>query len=196
MTGSADHSPLASLRFDTVAHVIRARRTSMQVDPARDIDDALLDELFELASWAPCHKRTWPWRFCVMRNDSRLALGDVVASAMERHGDEAHRVQKARSKYARTPVVVVVGSAPGDTPNRTTENRDATAAAMQNLLLAASARGLATYWGSCPKGANDDVAAFCGFERDTTVMSLTYMGWATDEAVAPERPAPVVTRRN
>lgn len=191
MTASGDNS-----RFDVVADVIRSRRTSMQVDPARDVDDTTLDRLFELASWAPCHKRTWPWRFCVIRNDARFELGEVVAAAMERHGDDAHRVQKARTKYARTPVVVVVGSAHGDSANRTAENRDATAAALQNFLLAASSLGLATYWGSCPQGANDDVVAFCGFEPDTTVMSLTYVGWAADEAVAPERPTPFVTRRN
>ena len=168
----------------------------MKVDGSRDVDDTVLDELFELASWAPCHKRTWPWRFCVVRNEARLELGEVVAEAMRRHGDDEHRVNKARTKYARTPVVVVVGSAPGDSPNRTAENRDATAAAIQNFLLAASARGVATYWGSSPKGANDDVAAFCGFEPGTTIMSLTYVGWANDEseAVAPERPASFVTR--
>jgi nitroreductase len=182
-------------RFAVVADVIRSRRTSMQVDPNRDVDDFVLDELFELATWAPCHKRTWPWRFSVVRNQARFDLGEVVAEAMRRHGDDEHRVNKAFTKYARTPVVVVVGSAPGDSPNRTAENRDATAAAIQNFLLAASARGVATYWGSCPKGANDDVAAFCGFEPDTTVMSLTYVGWADDEATAPERPAPFVTRR-
>jgi nitroreductase len=183
-------------RFAVVADVIRSRRTSMQVDGSRDVDDAVLDELFELASWAPCHKRTWPWRFCVVRNQARFELGEVVAEAIRRHGDDENRVNKARTKYARTPVVVVVGSAPGDSPNRTAENRDATAAAIQNLLLAASARGVATYWGSCPKGANDPVAAFCGFEAGTTVMSLTYVGWADngDAAVAPERPAPFVTR--
>lgn len=189
MTASGDNS-----RFDVVADVIRSRRTSMQVDPARDVDDTTLDQLFELASWAPCHKRTWPWRFCVIRNDARFELGAVVAAAMERHGDDAHRVQKARTKYARTPVVVVVGSAPGDSANRTAENRDATAAAIQNFLLAASSLSIATYWGSCPKGANDDVAAFCGFEPDTTVMSLTYVGWANEDAISPERPTPFVTR--
>lgn len=168
----------------------------MKVDPARDVDDTVLDELFELASWAPCHKRTWPWRFCVVRGNSRLELGRSVAEAMRLNGDEAHRIDKARTKYARTPVVVVVGSAPGDSPNRTDENRDATAAALQNFMLGASARGLATYWGSCPKGANDIVAEFCGFEPGTFVMSLTYVGWSIEDVVAPERPTPNVTRRD
>ncbi len=181
--------------FPVIAEVIRTRRTSMQVDPNRDVDDGVLDELFELASWAPCHKRTWPWRFCVVRGEARLDLGAVVSAAIERHGDDAHRVEKARTKYARTPVVVVVGSIMGDSPQRTSENRDATAAAVQNFLLASTARGLATYWGSCPKGANDDVASFCGFEAGTTIMSLTYVGWADDMVSVPERPTPVVTRR-
>ena len=180
--------------FETIAEVIRTRRTSMAVDQSRTVDDAVLDELFELASWAPCHKRTWPWQFAVVRDDARLRLGDVVATAMERHGDDAHRVEKARTKYARTPVVVVVGSAPGDSPTRTAENRDATAAAMQNFLLGASARGVATYWGSCPKGANDDVSEFCGFAPGSTVLSITYVGWATETASAPDRPRPFVTR--
>ncbi|MEY2995258.1 MAG: hypothetical protein RLZZ39_83 [Actinomycetota bacterium] len=182
-------------RFDTVAEVIRARRTSMKVDPNRDVDDAILGELFDLASWAPCHKRTWPWEFCVVRGDARLELGQVVSDAMQRNGDDAQRVEKARTKYARTPVIVVVGSAPGDSPNRTAENRDATAAALQNFMLGASALGVATYWGSCPKGANDDVARFCGFTPGSTVMSLTYVGWASDDVVAPERPTPTVIRR-
>lgn len=190
MNASSDRS-----RFDVVADVIRTRRTSMHVAPDRDVDDSILDELFELAAWAPCHKRTWPWQFCVVRGDARLELGGVVASAMERHGDEPQRIEKARTKYARTPVVVVMASAPGDTGNRTAENRDATAAAVQNFLLAANARGIATYWGSCPQGANDDVAAFCGFESGSTILSLTYVGWAADSAVAPERPSPFVTRR-
>ena len=37
---------------------------------------------------------------------------------------------------------------------RTAENRDAVAAGVQNILLGATALGLASYWGSCPKGAS------------------------------------------
>ena len=182
--------------FEAVARVIASRRTSMLVDTERDVDDDVLDDLFRLAAWAPCHKRTWPWRFCKVRGDSRGRLGSVVATAMERSGDPTPKVDKARTKYLRTPVVLVIGSVVGDTPNRTVENRDATAAAVQNLMLAASARGLATYWGSCPTGASDDVARFAGFDDGTSIVGLFYLGWATSSPEAPERPAPIVTRRD
>lgn len=55
-------------------------------------------------------------------------------------------------------------------------------------MLAATARGIATYWGSCPKGANDAVSDFVGFEPGTHVVGIFYLGWARDTPEAPARP--------
>jgi nitroreductase len=173
---------------DELAALIRSRRTSMIVDRERPVPRELVDELCTLAAWAPNHKRTWPWRFAIAEGEGRARLGEVIADAMEAHGDPPEKVAKARVKYLRTPAVLVVGSAPGDTPDRTAENRDAAAAGVQNLLLAATAHGLASYWGSCPKGANDPVAELCGFEPGTHVTAIIYLGWATEQVATPDRP--------
>jgi nitroreductase len=171
------------------ATLVRQRRTSMQVDRERAIPRELVAELCELAQWAPNHKRTWPWRFAMVEGEGRARLGNVIADAMEAHGDPPEKVAKARGKYLRTPVSLVVGAAAGDSPLRTAENRDAVAAGVQNLLLAACTHGLAGYWGSCPKGANDPVAALCGFEAGTHVMAIIYLGWADGSPMAvPQRP--------
>ena len=184
MTGELHH---------IVANNIRSRRTSMLVDKDRHVPEELIHELCELATWAPNHKRTWPWRFAVITGPAQLRFGDTIAEAMTTFGDEPAKVEKARTKYARTPVVMVFGSAVGDSELRTAENRDATAAAVQNFMLGATSRGLATYWGSCPKGANDPVAQFCGFEPDTTVVCIMYVGWATSTVETPQRPAANIT---
>lgn len=168
-------------------HLIRSRRTSMLVDD-RPVPAELVQQLCELAQWAPNHKRTWPWRFALVDGDGRARLGEVIADAMQAYGDPPEKVAKARGKYLRTPATLVVGSAPGDSVDRTAENRDATAAGIQNLLLAATAHGLATYWGSCPKGANDPVADMCGFEPGTHVAAIIYLGWPTRSPEPPERP--------
>jgi nitroreductase len=89
--------------------------------------------------------------------------------------------------------LIVIGSIAGDSELQTAENRDSAAAAVQNFMLAATSRGLATYWGSCPKGANDPVAKFCGFESDTKVVSIMYLGWATTQVETPQRPAANIT---
>ena len=179
---------------ESLAALIRARRTNMVVDRDRPVPPELVDELCALAQWAPNHKRTWPWRFALCDGDGRTALGHVIAEAMAVHGGPPEKVDKARTKYLRTPASLVVGSAAGDSDLRTAENRDAVAAGVQNLLLAATAHGLATYWGSCPKGANDPVVELCGFEPGTTIIALIYLGWPVDEMAVPERP-PVDLRR-
>lgn len=173
---------------DDFDQLVRSRRTSMLVDRDRAVPHELVAELCELAQWAPNHKRTWPWRFALVEGDGRARLGETIALAMELHGDPPEKVAKARGKYLRTPATLVVGTAPGDSSLRTAENRDAVAAGIQTLLLAATARGLATYWGSCPKGANDVVAELCAFEPDTHVTAIIYLGWATEQVAPPERP--------
>jgi nitroreductase len=179
--------------LDALDAVIRARRTSMLVDPSRDVPHDLVTRLCELATWAPNHKRTWPWRFALIEGEARARLGNAIADAMQLQGDPPEKVTKARGKYLRTPSTLVVGTSVGDSSLRTAENRDAVAAGIQNLLLAATAAGLATYWGSCPKGANDVVAELAGWNAGTHVTALIYLGWATTEVAAPERPAPVLT---
>lgn len=182
------------MTFDELSALIRERRTSMLVDKTRPVPRDLVERLCELAQWAPNHKRTWPWRFAMAEGDGRARLGNAIADAMDAHGDAPEKVAKARTKYLRTPTVLVVGSTVGDTDQRTAENRDAVAAGVQNILLAAASLGLATYWGSCPKGANDAVARLSGFEHDTFVSAIIYVGWATESVAAPPRP-PVVLGR-
>ena len=175
--------------LNDLAALIRGRRTNMQVDRERPVPHDLVAELCDLAQWAPNHKRTWPWRFAMFEGDARARLGDVIADAMAAAGDPEQKVAKTRTKYLRSPATLVLGAASGDSPLRTAENRDAGAAGMQNVLLAATAAGLATYWGSCAKGANDAVAELCGFEPGTFVVGLVYLGWPIDTAEVPVRPA-------
>jgi nitroreductase len=181
-----------SVQNSDLAALVRRRRTSMLVDKEREVPHEMIRDLCELAQWAPNHKRTWPWRFAIADGPARARLGESIADAMEERGDPPEKVAKARTKYLRTPVTLVVGSAPGDSPLRTAENRDAVAAGIQILLLAATEQGLATYWGSCPKGANDVVDELCGFEPGTHISALIYLGWATTTVESPGRPAPDV----
>lgn len=168
--------------------LVRARRTSMLVERERLVAVELVEHLCTLAQWAPNHKRTWPWRFAYVMGDGRSKLGKAVADAMHANGDPTEKVAKARTKYLRAPGTLVVGAVHGDSPLRTAENRDAVAAGIQNILLGATASGLATYWGSCPKGANEAVAELCGFEAATTVLGLIYLGWPIGAVEMPERP--------
>jgi nitroreductase len=177
------------MQLDELSSLIASRRTHMLVDRTRPVPRELVMQLCELAQWAPNHKRTWPWRFALVTGEGRARLGDAIADQMECSGAAPEKVAKARGKYLRTPATLVVGSIVGDSLMRTAENRDAVAAGIQNLMLGATAAGLATYWGSCPDDCHTSVAELCGFEPDTFIATLMYLGYAEGSVEPPLRPA-------
>ena len=179
--------------LDSFAALALARRTSLLVDRERAVPDELTDRLCQLATFAPNHKKTWPWRFAVVTGEGRRTLGETAADAMRAAGvDDDAKLDKTRSKYLRAPTIVVVGTAPNPDPHRHREDRDAVAAGVQTLLLGATAAGLSSFWSSCPFGANDAVAAFSGFEPGTDISALVYLGWPVDEVPVPSRDAPKI----
>lgn len=178
-----------AISFDDLSDLIHSRRTSMIVDPTREVPVRLVERLCELAQWAPNHKRTWPWRFALITGDARLRLGEAFAADMnDRDFDDEGKRAKTLKKYTRTPAIVVFGAAADDNPTRHDENRDAVAAGIQNVLLGATVLGLATYWGTAPLIDSPRVLALCGFEPDVRIINVMYLGWALGAPAAPQRP--------
>lgn len=180
--------------LDTFAELVRSRRTSMVVDPDRPVPPELVEQLCELATWAPNHKRTWPWRFAALTGDARLRLGEAFVADMRARGlgDEGKHT-KTLTKYGRTPTILVVGCAAHDHPTFHDENRDAVAAGVQNLLLGATAAGLASFWSTAPLIDGEHALELCGFEPDVRIVAVIYVGWPTSMPERPPRP-PVTVR--
>ena len=113
-----------------VEEAIRTRRTH-KVYGSEPVSRETLDELFELARWAPNHNLTNPWRFRVVGPES---LGRLKEAA----GEEA--------KLDRAPTLVVVSVTESGDPVQDEEDHAAASVAAYIVLLAAHARGLAGYW--------------------------------------------------
>jgi nitroreductase len=181
-------------RFDDFSELVRSRRTSMIVDPHREVPLDVVFQLCALATWAPNHKKTWPWRFAAFTQAGRARLGELMADEMERSGfgDDLKRA-KTRTKYLRTPVTVVVGCAPHENAMLHDENRDAVAAGIENMLLGATTLGLASFWSTPALTSPPAVLELCGFAPDDRLVGVIYLGWATQDCPAPERPRPRIT---
>ena len=146
---------------------IRTRRTHKAYG-AEPVDRATLDELFDLARWAPNHHLTNPWRFRVL---GPRALDRLKEAA----GPEA------AGKLDRAPTLVVVSSVGNE------EDRDATAAAAYIVLLAAHARGLASYWRTPAVLQTPEGRAAVGVEQEEQVLGLLHLGPPRQEQRVPER---------
>jgi nitroreductase len=115
-----------------VEDAIHSRRTHKAFGPD-PVPRETLDELFELARWAPNHHLTNPWRFRV--------LGPVaLANLKEAAGPEA------APKLDRAPTLIAASALRSEDPVQDQEDLHATTCAVYVLLLAAHARGLAGYW--------------------------------------------------
>jgi nitroreductase len=180
--------------FETLADLVRSRRSNLRMDPDRPVPLDLMERLCELAMWAPNHMRTNPWRFAVFIGAGRDRLGATLAAAMVARGeaDEA-RLDKARTKYRRAPAMLLVGSAAHDDPILHAENRDAVAAGVENVLLGATALGLASYWSTGEIAGVDAVKELAGFDRGDQLVSVIYLGWPTAPLPAPPKATPSIT---
>jgi nitroreductase len=155
---------------------IRGRRTHKAYGPD-PVDRALLDELFELARWAPNHHLTNPWRFRVLGPET---LARLKAAA----GPEA------ASKLDRAPTLVCASVKLTGDAVQDEEDVCAAACAIFIVLLAAHDRGLAGYWRTPGVLRTADGAAAVGMERDELFVALIHLGHARQEKSPPERLPP------
>lgn len=172
---------------DPVLSAIHGRRSigRVSVDPvARE----LVEELLDAAVAAPNHKETNPWRFVVLAGDARGAVGEAHARAVERMRDGLTSAGRAKEAALldRAPVVIACCLIPGEDPVRAREDRDAVAAAVQNLLLAAHARGLGAIWRTGTMADEPEVCGELGLGPRDAVVGLVYLG----RPLADGEPAP------
>lgn len=108
-------------------------------------DEATLRELLQAAAAAPDHERLRPWRMLVLGRHAREVLAQAFADALLERDPHAlpQQLQEARDKAHRGPVLLLavadLRAANDDVPH--VERLVTLGCAIQNLLLAAHARG-------------------------------------------------------
>ncbi len=154
---------------------IRTRRTHKVYGP-EPLDRETLDELFELARWAPNHHLTSPWRFRVLGPEARERLKGCA-------GPEA-------GKLDRAPTLVVASVVQTGDPRQDEEDMLSAACAIYIVLLGAHARGLANYWRTPAILRTQAGCAAVGLGDDEHFLGLIHLGPKRQEQPPPARPDP------
>ncbi len=157
------------------------------------IPNEQITAILELADWAPNHGLTEPWRFKVyedptvfcsqhaeMYKANTLAddFSEGVYTNLKQQGDKASHVIIAMMKRGNLPKIPVF------------EEMAATACAVQNLLLGATALNIASYWGTGGMALKPAMAQFLNLDDDDQVIGILYFGYA-DEHPAGKRNVPM-----
>jgi nitroreductase len=156
-----------------VEEAIRTRRTHKAYRP-EPVDRETLEEILELARWAPNHNLTNPWRFRV-----------IGPQALERLKEAAG--PESAAKLDRAPTLVVCSCALTGDPVQDEEDLYASACAAYIVLLAGHARGLATYWRTPEVLRTPEGQAAVGIKEDERFVGLLHLGRPVQEQRAPER---------
>jgi nitroreductase len=162
-----------------LGQAIRTRRTHKAFG-AEAVDDVTLEELFELARWAPNHHLTNPWRFHVIGARTRARLMQLAES----------KQTGSAVKLRRAPTLIAITASLTGEPAQDREDLLASAVAAYIVLLGAHALGLAGYWRSVALLDEHQGRAVLGLTAQETPVGLLYLGRPVQEQRVPER-APV-----
>lgn len=156
-----------------VETAIRSRRTHKAFE-SEPLDRSVVEELLELARFAPNHHLTQPWRFRVLGPE---AFARLVAAGGPNEAE----------KLGRAPTLIVASARLTGDAHQDREDVLATACATYIVLLAAHARGLASYWRTPKLLETPEGRAAVGLGTNEQFVALIHLGQATGEPKAKER---------
>jgi nitroreductase len=162
---------LAGMEVETA---IRTRRTHKAFGAER-LGREEIEELLELARWAPNHHLTAPWRFRV-----------VGPQALDRLKEAAG--PEGATKLGRAPTLIVVSCLLSGDPVQDEEDLHATAVASYIVLLTAHARGFASYWRTPSLLRTEEGRRAVGLPAEERFVGLLHLGLPRQEQAPPERP--------
>jgi nitroreductase len=159
--------------LEALDKLIRSRRTHKSFG-TESVAPETLDELLELARWAPNHHHTNPWRFRVIGPGTLARLKEAAGPA------EA-------AKLDRAPTLIVASAVQSGDARQDEEDLCATACAVYVVLLAAHARGLAGYWRTPLVLRTAAGRAAVGLPDRERFVGLIHLGPPRSDPPPPER---------
>ena len=173
-----------TLQAHGIERIIRTRRT---VKPdkmnGRIIPDSTIEELIEMANWAPTHALTEPWRFIVIspqkvkeftlrhatlyqENTSPASFVQEKFNKLVSLGDNVSHIIIAWMKRIPTRKIPVI------------EEIAAASAAIQNLLLAATAKGIVAFWSTSGLTHHQALKDEFKLGDEDLVLGIIYLGYS------------------
>lgn len=186
--------------------VLRGRR-SIRSYADRPVPPTLLDRVLAAACQAPSPHHAIPWRFAVLTGaEAKAALADAMAA---RWRDDLQRDQlpqdaieaelaKSRRRLLGAPVVLVGAVYPeplDEYPDPARQQAEllmaahSLGAALQNVMLAAHANGLASCWMCAPVFCPDAVRDALGLDAGLIPHAILTLGYPARPPRERERPS-------
>ncbi len=177
-------------------------RRSIRVFTKEEVYDGQIAVLLEAANEAPSAHNQQSWRFIVLRGQKKQELSDMVTTRSDGFPRPASTLLRmAARSIATAPVVIAVANTGGLIAHGTelfrvdkemandffrTMEIQSSAAAVENMLLAATSVGLATVWLGILFLIKNEVLQFLG-EPAGEFMAVVPVGYAARSGSGPQK---------
>jgi coenzyme F420-0:L-glutamate ligase / coenzyme F420-1:gamma-L-glutamate ligase len=173
---------------------IATRRSLRRLD-TRPVPRELIDKLLGVGVRAPAPHHTKPWRFIVLETkESRARLAEAMGEAwrrdLERDGVALEKIAgllaKSRRQIEEAPALLLsclVRDGLRDWPDERRQRAEwgmaqqSMGAALENVMVAAHALGLASYWISAPLFCPDAVREALDLSGEYVSQALVVVGY-------------------
>jgi nitroreductase len=181
--------------FDVVNQIIKTRRSVFPKDylHGERVDDRIVNQMLENASWAPTHKLTEPWRFVVFTKDGLMKLATFQAGCYkqvtERDGSyREERYQNLKTKPMKSSHIIAIGMK-RDAEKRIPEVEElgAVFCAIQNMYLTATAYGIGCYLSTGGVTYFDEAKEFFGWGKEDRLIGFLNLGVINSQPTAGKR---------
>jgi len=163
--------------------LIRNRRSIFpNMYTSERVDDEVIKQMLENANWAPTHKLTNPWRFCVFTGGGLKKLAVFQSELYKNISTKTGNFLESKFEMLKTkPLlashIISIGMK-RDPKERLPEIEEveAVACAVQNMSLTASAYGIGCYWGSGGITYVESAKSFFGLDVNDKLLGFLYIG--------------------
>jgi nitroreductase len=188
-----------------VFEAIHRRRAirSFRPDPVSRED---IRTILDAANWAPSAMNRQQWAFIIVTGTKIGEMGESFRKIIEEYtrswgsswmrGSSITRDEFIRfaATFGGAPVVIVVLTDAAQTQDFQRANLESASAALQNLLLAATALGLGTCWMTGPLQDEEALRRILEIPEDKEIVAVTPLGYPAAIPEAPPRPDPALEK--
>ncbi|MDT3426324.1 nitroreductase [Paenibacillus forsythiae] len=168
-----------------VAAAIRERRSIKQFKPD-PLPEGVLEELLNIAVWAPNHGLREPWRFIAFQGDGSRFLAEAAFSFVKRAFADPEVAAKRKEYISNIPLTLLVVMPEDPRQREWDEDYAAVSALVQNFQLAAWEKGIGTIWKTDPYLYAPEFRSKVGVKLGEKIVAMLHAGYP--EIIPDSRP--------
>lgn len=152
----------------------------------KKIPDHQVKEILQLANWAPTHGRTEPWRFIVYSDEKVKEFCYQHAELYKSNTppekfEQANYDKQLHNGDLASHIIIAVMQRGSLAKIPALEEIAATAIAIQNILLGATAAGITTFLSTSGMTHHPAMKNFLDLKQEDVVMGILYLGYSDEK---------------